>query len=53
MLKFKFEVRDDFFPQVFKGEIEAKNKADALNQITEIYASELGTVAEALKVTLV
>lgn len=52
MLVFKFEVEDDFFPQVFKGEIEAKNKTEAFNQVTEIYASELGTVAEVLKVTI-
>lgn len=52
MFIFKFEVKDDFFPQVFAGEIEAENKNEAINQILEIYASELGTVVEALKVTI-
>ncbi|WP_186673002.1 hypothetical protein [Sporosarcina sp. BP05] len=49
---FNFKVKDDFFPQVFEGEIEADTKEKALDEISDWYAMELGTVSEALDIKI-
>lgn len=53
MSKFKFEVRDSLFPQVFKGEIEAVSKEDAERILKEDYAHELDTTEDEITVTFV
>lgn len=47
---FKFKVRDNFFPQVFEGEIVADTEEEAIDEVGDWYAMELGTVIESLKI---
>ena len=49
---FKYQVKDDFFPQTFEGEIEAPSKEDAERQLKEEYAYELDTIESSISVII-
>ena len=53
MKKFKFQVKDSFFPQVFNGEVEANSQEEAEQIIKEEYAYELDTTEDDIIVTFI
>lgn len=52
MNKFTFEVSDGFFPQKFRITIEAATQKEAEKKAREVYAEDLGTTEDELKVKL-
>jgi uncharacterized membrane protein YgaE (UPF0421/DUF939 family) len=52
MKTFSFTVKDTFFPQTFKGEIQAESIEAAKEIILEDYAYELDTDPSELNVTI-
>ena len=52
MLLFNYQVREPFTPQVIEGDIFAKDKADAFNQIVRIYTKKLNTSVTELKISM-
>lgn len=52
MLLFNYQVREPFTPQVIEGDIFAKDKADAFNQIVRIYTKKLGKSVAELKISI-
>lgn len=52
MKKFTFSVSDGFFPITFEGEIEAETKKAAITELKEVYAVELDTIEDLIRVKL-
>lgn len=52
MKTYKFSVKDDIFPQVYEGDIQANSPQEAENQIRDEYAYILDTEMDALIVTI-
>lgn len=52
MKKFKLQVEVIDAPDVMSCEIFANDESDAIQKIKEVYAMELGTVEEEIKVTI-
>jgi len=52
MKKYTFEVSDGFFPQKFRITIEAFTVKEAEKEAREVYAEDLGTTEDQLRVKL-
>lgn len=52
MFVFYYQIRNPFAPSILEGEVFAKNKADAFNQVVELGKKELNSTIESLQVTL-
>jgi len=52
MNTYTFQCKDDFFPSVFEGEIQAVNKRIAKQQLSHLYSQELGTAPKTLTITI-
>lgn len=50
MTLFTFKVKDDFFPIIFEGEIEADTVQAAVEQLKDEYAHELDTTSDHIEV---